>query len=340
MTSLTGPEDEKVDMFFTQELGKNRIAYQRDVGNQNWKEDIPLSTTGHIRIGRNEYVCTSLVVHPQTMESAKIPGNPTSPWAAATWEYAPGSGAPPPPRGAVASPAYFGAIMFGQAMADNDEEEQDDNSPAEEGARAFFGAAAPGRGFGRQREEGGAAPPQAKRPRRQRAASAAPGQATAYSFIEVSVTMLRRWGAAATDLNAATRLAKLAFLLSPVNDRVLQELIRSNDVFPFGFLLMRPYMTYLMGTGILTVAGRGTGETLIGHADFQLADNVIQKMHVGNFTMYLKSIVYQQQNVFLAENIFAQGYVSGNNMEFWTAEKSAKASFAIAVAVRVPKQNA
>lgn len=72
------------------------------------------------------------------------------------------------------------------------------------------------------------------------------------------------------------------------------------------------------------VAGRQTGETLIGHADFQLADNVIQKMHIGNFTMYLKSIVYQQQNVYIADNIFSQGYLSGNGMEFWTPEKSKK----------------
>ena len=91
-------------------------------------------------------------------------------------------------------------------------------------------------------------------------------------------------------------------------------------MFPFGFLLMRPYMTYQMGSGILTVAGRATGETLIGHADFQMADNVVQKMHIGNFTMYLKSVVYQQQNVYIAENIYAQGYVSGNGMDFWAAQ--------------------
>lgn len=146
----------------------------------------------------------------------------------------------------------------------------------------------------------------------------------AKGFVYVSDTMEQRWRLASREVDPLVRAAKLVFLASPVNGTTLQTLIRANDVFPFGFLLFRPYMTYLMGSGILTVAGRGTGETLIGHADFQLADNVVQKMHIGNFTMYLKSIVYQQQNVYIAENIFAQGYLSGNGMEFWTPEKSRK----------------
>ena len=75
-------------------------------------------------------------------------------------------------------------------------------------------------------------------------------------------------------------------------------------------------MTYSMSSAILTVAGAATGETLVGHADFQLADNVIQKMHIGNFTMYLKSIVYQPHHVWVADAVMSSGYVGGNNCEF------------------------
>ena len=71
---------------------------------------------------------------------------------------------------------------------------------------------------------------------------------------------------------------------------------------------------------------QATGETLIGHADFQLADNVVQKMHLGNFTMYLKSIVYQQQNVYIADHIFAQGYLFGDNVTFWDEDTSKRAA--------------
>ena len=40
-------------------------------------------------------------------------------------------------------------------------------------------------------------------------------------------------------------------------------------------------MTYDMSTGVCMKAGADTGETLVGHADFQLGDNVVQKLHVG-----------------------------------------------------------
>lgn len=109
------------------------------------------------------------------------------------------------------------------------------------------------------------------------------------------------------------RIASLAFLTVPLTKGALQELIDNNVPFPFGFILFRPQMTYSLGTGILTVAGATTGETLIGHTDFQLADNVVQKMHYGNLTMYLKSVVYKPNQVFLADNLFSGDYIGGND---------------------------
>jgi hypothetical protein len=137
-----------------------------------------------------------------------------------------------------------------------------------------------------------------------------------------SPTMCRRLGKLRSEPEHLTRIVRACLLGTHIKYRVFLNIIRQNDVFPFGFLLLRPRMTYMMGTGILTVAGAATGETFIGHSDFQLADNVVQKMHYGNFTMYIKSIVKNQKNVFLAENIYAQGYVSGNGVEFFTPESS------------------
>jgi hypothetical protein len=76
-------------------------------------------------------------------------------------------------------------------------------------------------------------------------------------------------------------------------------------------------MTYDMSTGVCMKSGSSTGETLIGHADFQLGDNVVQKLHYGNFTFYSKSVVYRQQNVYLAEDMFSTGYIGGNGTEFF-----------------------
>ena len=119
--------------------------------------------------------------------------------------------------------------------------------------------------------------------------------------------------------NPCQRIIIQTFLGARICSRSMRQLVACDIPLPFGFLLFRPWMTYRMGTGILAKSGRETGETLIGHADFQLSDNVVQKMHYGNFTMYLKSIVIKQQNVYLAENMYAMGYVGGNDCRFFTS---------------------
>merc|ERR1719329_1650459 len=75
-----------------------------------------------------------------------------------------------------------------------------------------------------------------------------------------------------------------------------------------------------MGSGVLVQAGRETGETLVGHNDFQLADDVQRKIHYGHYTMYLRAVVYKHQNVAIAENMFSMGYVGGDDVSFFDEE--------------------
>ena len=42
-----------------------------------------------------------------------------------------------------------------------------------------------------------------------------------------------------------------------------------------------------------------------------LTDDVIHKVHIGHYTFYHKSVVKQPKNLIIAEDIFAQSYVSG-----------------------------
>lgn len=69
-----------------------------------------------------------------------------------------------------------------------------------------------------------------------------------------------------------------AFLGNAVNGKTLQRFISVGCAFPFNLIYARPYQTYSVSTGICMKAGSSTGETLVGHADFQLGDNVIQKV--------------------------------------------------------------
>ena len=73
-----------------------------------------------------------------------------------------------------------------------------------------------------------------------------------------------------------------------------------------------------MSSAVLTKGGYETGATFVGHSDFLLGDDVVSKLHYGNFTFYSKAIVTNPKNVIIARNIFCQGYRSGNDCEFRT----------------------
>lgn len=138
--------------------------------------------------------------------------------------------------------------------------------------------------------------------------------------VNTSVNMVKKWDVTADETDPAARAFMRAFMHMPITMGSLTKLVDSDVPIPFSFLLFRPHITHNMSTGILCKAGAATGETLVGHADFQLADDVVRKMHYGNFTIYSKSIVYKSDAVMLAENIYATGYVGGNDVTFNTTQ--------------------
>lgn len=87
-------------------------------------------------------------------------------------------------------------------------------------------------------------------------------------------------------------------------------------------LLLRPFQTYNMASAILMKGGLETGFTAHGHHDFMLTDDVIHKVHIGHYTFYHKSVVKQPKNIILAEDIFAQSYVSGEGTNLFKNFKS------------------
>ena len=82
-------------------------------------------------------------------------------------------------------------------------------------------------------------------------------------------------------------------------------------------LLLRPFETYNMASGVLMKGGLDTGFTAHGHHDFMLTDDVMHKCHIGHYTFYHKSIVKQPKNIMLAEDIFAHSYVRGEGTSFF-----------------------
>ena len=92
-------------------------------------------------------------------------------------------------------------------------------------------------------------------------------------------------------------------------------------VYPVKHLLIRPACTYRMGSALLLKAGNTLGHTFHGHHDFQLTDDVIHKVHIGHYTFYSKSIVKNAKQMYIAENVFCTGYVSGEDLTFIQSEE-------------------
>ena len=91
----------------------------------------------------------------------------------------------------------------------------------------------------------------------------------------------------------------------------------SSSQAPFRVLLVRPFQTYDMASGILLKRGLETGMTAHGHHDFMLSDDVIHKVHIGHYTFYHKSIIKQPKNITIAEDIFARNYVRGEGTSIY-----------------------
>ena len=125
-----------------------------------------------------------------------------------------------------------------------------------------------------------------------------------------------RWDGYQGEPDQLKRCLSLALLGVPVTKRALKHFLEKDVVFPFNVLYFRPNMTYLMATGVCMKAGVGTGETLIGNSDFQLGDNVQQKIHYGHYTVRYKSVVYREQSVYHAYNYKCNGYLGGNDCEY------------------------
>ena len=80
--------------------------------------------------------------------------------------------------------------------------------------------------------------------------------------------------------------------------------------------VVRPRIRYIASTAILCRSGKDLGETLTGHHDFQLADDVIHKVHVGHYTFYSVAVVKNPKLLQKAEGVFCRSYVDGEDANF------------------------
>ena len=103
----------------------------------------------------------------------------------------------------------------------------------------------------------------------------------------------------------------------------LSQVITYAEYYPVGAAattyLVRPRIRYIASTAILCRAGTDLGETLTGHHDFRLADDVIHKVHVGHYTFYSVAVVKNPKLLQKAQGVFCRDYVGGEDAQYVTA---------------------
>ena len=92
--------------------------------------------------------------------------------------------------------------------------------------------------------------------------------------------------------------------------------LSNNIIAPGAILLFRPWITHYMYSFVFMRGGYETGATFYGHADAELGDDVISKFHYVNFTFYAKAMVFKPENIKIAEDVFVEGYLRGNDVKF------------------------
>ena len=127
--------------------------------------------------------------------------------------------------------------------------------------------------------------------------------------------------ATVNNTTSTNDLYKLAFMLTKITRDNLQRFIEFDILFPFGFLLMRPFMRYDMASAIYCKAGEDLGVTFMGHNDFQLTDDIIHKTHIGHYTFYSKSVIHNEKNYTIVEDVFSCGYKGGEDTSFYESKQ-------------------
>lgn len=84
-----------------------------------------------------------------------------------------------------------------------------------------------------------------------------------------------------------------------------------------GALMFRPHQRFVMGSAMHMNGFGEAGNTCYMGADFQLGDNVAQKMHFGNFTLYSKTVIWDNRYITHAKNVYCRDYLGGNGSKIW-----------------------
>lgn len=79
-------------------------------------------------------------------------------------------------------------------------------------------------------------------------------------------------------------------------------------------ILLRPFMTYTMASGIFLPGGGKAIETRVGFGDFRLGFDAARKKVLGHYTTYMGPVVVDPDSIYVAHNIAAREYLGGGGV--------------------------
>jgi hypothetical protein len=96
--------------------------------------------------------------------------------------------------------------------------------------------------------------------------------------------------------------------------------VRGNNVGAGRLIIVRPFQRYVMGSALFLNGGQQLGATYHGHHNFMLSDDIVRKVHVGHYTFYHKSIIKDDKNIAIAEDIICKDYLGGEGHKPFTTQ--------------------
>jgi len=129
-------------------------------------------------------------------------------------------------------------------------------------------------------------------------------------------TMQYRWDQAKKITDDLARLATIALMFTESTLDANNTLIDNNVTPLFNVLLWRPHITISMYSLLVLKSGRETGANIIGDRNFQMQDQVVDKILHGHLTFYHTTIIWRPVNVDHLLDIYPQRYLSGWDMSW------------------------
>ena len=121
--------------------------------------------------------------------------------------------------------------------------------------------------------------------------------------------------AIAAHLDAIKTQAKRA--IPTAGDAFLTAMTKKDVVALQGLaiILVRPFMTYVMASGIFLPGGGAAVHTRVGFGDFRMGFDAARKKILGHYTTYMGAVVTDPNSVYVAYNIAPVEYSGGGGSE-------------------------